>query len=62
MEELDLIELIKMFWKKKLLILGIIVAFMAIAVIYTKVIIVPRYESKTTILFVVLTLFVISLS
>lgn len=51
MEELDLIELVKLFWKKKLPIIGIIAVFIVMAIIYTKVIIVPQYQSTTTILF-----------
>jgi len=51
MEELDLIELVKLVWKKKFIIIGIMTICIIMAIIYTKVMIVPQYQSTATILF-----------
>ena len=50
MEELDLKELLQIFWEKKLQIILITAIFMAIGVIYTIAFVTPKYESKTTLL------------
>lgn len=51
MEELDLKELIQLFWSKKILILSVMAIFVVLAIVYTTVIVVPRYQSTTTVLF-----------
>lgn len=50
MEELDLKELIQIFWEKKIHIILITAIFMTIGVIYGIGFVVPKYESKTTLL------------
>ena len=50
MEELDLKELLQIFWEKKLQIILITAIFMTIGVIYTIAFVTPKYESKTTLL------------
>lgn len=47
MEELDLKELINMFWSKKLYILIIVMIFAVIGFIYTMTMVEPKYESST---------------
>lgn len=49
-EELDLKELIMLFWNKKVKILLIVAIFMAIGVIYTVGFVTPVYTSSTTLL------------
>lgn len=49
-EELDLKELIMLFWNKKVKILLIVAIFMAIGVIYTMGFVTPVYTSSTTLL------------
>ncbi len=48
MEELDLKELFKMFWNKKIHILCIILAFTVIGIIYSTCFVTPMYSSSTT--------------
>ncbi len=48
MEELDLKELLNIFWNKKIQIILIILIFMAIGVIYTAGFVMPMYSSSTT--------------
>ena len=48
MEELDLKELLNLFWNKKLQIILIIAIFMVIGVIYTIGFVTPMYTSSTT--------------
>lgn len=50
MEELDLKELLMLFWNKRIKILLIIGIFMAIGVIYTMGFVTPVYTSSTTLL------------
>lgn len=50
MEELDLKELITMFWNKKLNIILITVIFMLLGIIYTIGFVTPKYTSTTTLL------------
>lgn len=50
MEELDLKELCKMFWNKKIRILLITVLFVAIGVVYSKYFVKPVYSSSTTLI------------
>lgn len=48
MEELDLKELFKMFWNKKIHILFIIVCFVALGMVYSTYFVTPMYSSSTT--------------
>lgn len=48
MEEIDLIELLKLFWRKKILIILIILCFTAIGYIYTTKYVTPQYDATTT--------------
>ena len=48
MEEIDLVELLKMFWRKKNLIILITILFIGIGYIYTTRFITPMYTSTTT--------------
>ena len=50
MEELDLKELLEMFWEKKLQIILITAIFMTIGVVYSLGFVVPKYQSTTTLL------------
>ena len=50
MEEIDLKELLKIFWTKKLQIILIILIFMGIGVIYTVGFKVPLYSAETTLI------------
>lgn len=50
MEELDLKELLQIFWEKKLQIILITAIFLTIGVIYTLVFITPKYQSSTKLL------------
>ena len=50
MEELDLKELITMFWNKKLHIILITAIFMLVGIIYTLEFVTPQYTSSTTLL------------
>lgn len=50
MEELDLKELLMLFWSKKVKIILIVAIFMAIGVIYTIGFVTPVYTSSTTLL------------
>lgn len=50
MEELDLKELISIFWAKKVHIILIVAIFMVIGVIYTMAFVTPKYQSSTTLL------------
>ena len=50
MEELDLKELLSLFWSKKTQIILIISIFMLIGVIYTVGFVTPKYTSSTTLL------------
>lgn len=48
MEEIDLVELLKMFWRKKILIILITILFIGIGYIYTTRFVTPMYTSTTT--------------
>ncbi len=48
MEELDLKELFKMFWNKKIQILCILIVFTALGIVYSTCIVTPMYSSSTT--------------
>ena len=48
MEEIDLVELLKMYWRKKILIILITILFIGIGYIYTTRFITPMYTSTTT--------------
>ena len=50
MEEIDLKELLSLFWSKKTQIILIISIFMLIGVIYTVGFVTPKYTSSTTLL------------
>ena len=50
MEEIDLKELISMFWRKKLQIILLILIFATIGFIYTMGFVVPEYSSSTTLI------------
>ena len=50
MEELDLKELISIFWNKKVHIDLIVAIFMVIGIIYTMAFVTPKYQSSTTLL------------
>ena len=48
MEELDLKQLVNIFWNKRLQIISIILIFLIIGVIYTFMFITPKYKSYTS--------------
>ena len=48
MEELDLKELLQIFWEKKMQIILIIAIFAVIGVIYTLTLVTPKYQASTT--------------
>lgn len=48
MEEIDLVELLKMFWRKKILIILITILFIGIGYIYITRFVTPMYTSTTT--------------
>ena len=50
MEELDLKELLMLFWNKKVKIILIIAIFMALGIIYTIGFVTPEYTSSTSLL------------
>lgn len=50
MEELDLKELFNIFWHKKQYILVIIAIFMVVGLIYTSILLTPKYKASTTLL------------
>ena len=50
MEELDLKELIQMFWEKRVQIILITAIFIVIGIIYTIGFVTPKYQSKTSLL------------
>ena len=50
MEELDLKELLEMFWEKKLQIILITAIFITIGVVYSLGFVIPKYQSTTTLL------------
>lgn len=50
MEELDLKELLQIFWEKKAQIILIIAIFAVIGVIYTLAFVTPKYQASTTLL------------
>ena len=50
MEELDLKEILQIFWEKRVLIILIVAIFMVAGVIYTVGFVTPKYESVTTLL------------
>jgi capsular polysaccharide biosynthesis protein len=50
MEELDLKELLQMFWEKRMQIILIVAIFFTIGIIYTVGFVQPKYESSTTLL------------
>jgi len=52
MEEIDLKELITIFWEKKATIILITAIFMVLGFIYSSFLVVPKYEAATTILLV----------
>ena len=51
MEELDLKELIQIFWEKRIQILLITAIFIVLGIIYTVGFVKPKYQSKTSLLF-----------
>ena len=50
MEEIDLKELFDIFWKKKVFILLVTVLFAVLGFGYTKYVVVPEYQSLTTLI------------
>lgn len=48
MEEIDLKELFEIFWSKKLLIILVVVVFTVIGMLYSFLLVVPKYTSSTT--------------
>ncbi|MFR0822943.1 MAG: YveK family protein [Clostridia bacterium] len=50
MEELDLKELLNIFWSRRLYILVIVAIFIVIGVIYSYIFVTPKYQSATTII------------
>lgn len=50
MEELDLKELLQIFWEKKLQIILIIAIFAVVGIIYTLTFVIPKYVAKTSLL------------
>ena len=50
MEEIDLMELLKLFWSKKVVIFVIIAVFVVAGVIYTTQFVKPVYTSTTKLL------------
>ena len=50
MEELDLKELLQIFWEKKMQIILIIAIFAVIGVIYTLTLVTPKYQATTSLL------------
>lgn len=50
MEELDLKELLQIFWEKKIQIILIVAIFAVIGIIYSTCFVVPKYEAATTLL------------
>ena len=48
MEEIDLKELFEIFWSKKLLITLVVVVFAVIGMLYSFLLVVPKYTSSTT--------------
>lgn len=52
MEELDIKEIFKIFWNKKVLILSITVIFLLVGFIYSSFFVTPMYKATTTIILV----------
>jgi len=52
MEELDLKELLNMFWEKKVAIISVTLVFMLIGILYTILFTIPMYSSSTTLVLV----------
>ena len=52
MEELDLKELLIYFWRKKIIIIGVIVLFGIMGILYAKFGVEPQYDASTSVLFV----------
>lgn len=50
MEELDLKELLNIFWSRRLYIIVIVAIFVVIGVIYSYIFVTPKYQSATTII------------
>ena len=50
MEELDLKELLQMFWEKKIQIILVVAIFAVIGIIYTSTCVKPKYVAKTSLL------------
>lgn len=50
MEEIDLKELLQMFWQKKVLIISILVLFIVLGIIYSLYFVTPKYQSTTKLL------------
>ena len=48
MEEIDLKELFEIFWSKKIVIAIVVIVFAAIGMIYSFLLVVPKYTSSTT--------------
>lgn len=48
MEEIDLKELFEMFWNKKILIISVVILFGIIGMLYSFLLVVPKYTSSTT--------------
>lgn len=51
-EEIDLKEILDIFWKKKLIIILVTILFAMTGICYTRYFIVPKYKSSTTLLLV----------
>ena len=52
MEELDIKEILKIFWNKKVLILSITIIFLLVGFIYSSFFVTPMYRATTTIILV----------
>lgn len=50
MEEIDLKELLQMFWEKKIQIILVIAIFAVLGVIYSLTLVTPKYQASTTLL------------
>lgn len=50
MEELDLKELLQMFWEKKIRIILVVAIFAVVGIIYTSTCVKPKYAAKTSLL------------
>ncbi len=48
MEELDLKQLLKIFWNKRLQIIGIVIVFLILGAVYSYAFVKPKYKAYTT--------------